>query len=297
MVNPLIFHRNKTPRGEPIAAWGDATILSSSIGLGWQGIQIEVGRGCGYHVEDYTYNGHCIALNLADEPLRQKYRDGSVWKSSRMPPLTFWINPEGRPVSYQHSNNIYCALCLVDGKFLDSVMGRHYELREGIGVADELLTHLLQALIAIIQDKKRRYTNEFANELIHAFVYALAAAHGNPASELSAKRGLTPSKIEILHSWLEKRVGDPMTIDLMASQVGLSTAHFAREFKRATGQTPWDYFIHLRLECARKLLVRGETGKNIAVLTGFSDQPHLSRLFRRRFGVSPSDFVKISKMN
>ena len=293
MIKPLIFHRHSLG-GDEIAAWGDATIVSSSIGLGWQGMQIEVGRGRGFHVEDYMVNGHYIAINLANEPLRQEYRDGLIWKSSVIPPLTFWINPEGRPFSFRHRNNMYCCLCLVDGKHLDAVMGQHYELKAGTGIVDDPLVHLIQAIIANIQDE-RRYSNEFAKELIHAFVYALAARHGNPAAGLPVKGGIAPGRMKSLLSWLEARIGDPLTIDAMASQVGLSTAHFSREFKHATGQTPWEYFLQLRLERARQLLEQGESVTNVALQTGFSDQPHLSRLFKQRFGVSPSSLAGTRK--
>lgn len=289
MIKPSIFHHNLLG-GDEIPAWGGATIISSSIELGWQGMQIEVGRGRGFHVEDYMVNGHYIAVNLSDVSLHQEYRDGLIWKSSAMPPLTFWINPEGSPFSFRHSNDMYCGLCLVDGKYLDAVMGHHYELRAGIGVVDEPLVHLVQAIIANIQDQ-RRYTYDFAKELLRTFVYALATRHGNPASALPAKGGIAPSQLKSLVSWLETRIGDPLTIDSMASQVGLSTAHFSREFKHATGQTPWGYFIYLRLERARQLLEDGESVTNVALQTGFSDQPHLSRLFKQRFGVNPSSIV------
>ena len=235
-------------------------------------------------------NGHSLAVNLASEPLRQEYRDGLIWKSSVMPPLTFWINPEGRPFSFRHRNNMYCGLCLVDGKFLDAVMGHHYELRAGIGVVDASMAHVIQAIIGNMQDQ-RRYTNEFAKELLHTFVYALATRHGDPAAELPAKGGIAPNRMKSLLSWLEAHIGDQLTIDSMASQVGLSTAHFSREFKHATGQTPWGYIIQLRLERARLLLEKGESVTNVALQTGFSDQPHLSRLFKQRFGVSPSSIV------
>ena len=81
MITPIIFHRDSLS-GDEIPAWGDATIVSSSVGLGWHGMQLEVGRGRGFHVEDYMVNGHHIAINLANEPLRQEYRDGLIWKSS-----------------------------------------------------------------------------------------------------------------------------------------------------------------------------------------------------------------------
>ena len=79
---------------------------------------------------------------------------------------------------------------------------------------------------------------------------------------------------------------------LMASQVGLSAAHFSREFKRSTGLTPWDYVVRIRLDRAREALMNGLCSATVASQFGFADQSHMARLFKVRFGVSPSAYVK-----
>ena len=76
----------------------------------------------------------------------------------------------------------------------------------------------------------------------------------------------------------------------MAERVGLSAAHFSREFKRSTGNTPWEHVVQLRLEGARQLLESGESASEAALRFGFSDQSHLSRLFKLKYGVTPSSF-------
>jgi AraC-like DNA-binding protein len=68
-----------------------------------------------------------------------------------------------------------------------------------------------------------------------------------------------------------------------------SQAHFSRSFKQAFGEPPHAYVVKRRLARACHLMVTSsETLSEIALSVGFSDQPHLCRLFRLAFGQSPS---------
>lgn len=74
----------------------------------------------------------------------------------------------------------------------------------------------------------------------------------------------------------------------MAAAAGLSTFHFLRRFKRATGTTPWRYLTDLRLAKAKSLLADpAQSVSGAALAAGFADPAYFSRLFRKRTGVSP----------
>lgn len=77
----------------------------------------------------------------------------------------------------------------------------------------------------------------------------------------------------------------------MAAAAGLSTFHFLRRFKRATGTTPWRYLTELRLARAKALLADpGQSVAGAAAAAGFADPAYFSRLFRRRTGQTPRDY-------
>src|SRR6267378_41988 len=70
-----------------------------------------------------------------------------------------------------------------------------------------------------------------------------------------------------------------------------STAHFSRSFKQALGEPPHAYVVRRRLERARHLMITSSASLSEKALSvGFSDQPHLCRLFRPAFGQSPSSW-------
>ncbi len=90
---------------------------------------------------------------------------------------------------------------------------------------------------------------------------------------------------------IEDRIAS-LTVGELAAVIGLSPAHFAREFKRATRETPHTFVLRRRLERARQLLIEGCPISEAAQRCGFSDQPHLTRAFKERYGLSPGVFVR-----
>lgn len=75
----------------------------------------------------------------------------------------------------------------------------------------------------------------------------------------------------------------------IASELGLSQWHFARQFRRTTGLSPFQFLIRSRVERARGLLRKGHAISEVAAITGFTDQSHTHRHFRRIFGITPGE--------
>jgi AraC family transcriptional regulator len=270
---------------------GEAATFVSSASYQWDGLLLEAGFRPAVHFDEVMVNGHRLMMNLADSELCFEIRGDGDWMPVRLAPLEFLINPEGGFLSVREMPDSRYASCTIDGKYLDSLAGCHFELDAGSGVVDPVLARLVQVLIAIVEDAAH-YSAPLAAEVIRAFVNAAAARHGHPAAELKVKGGIAPSQMTLLLGWLREHIHDPLSVGLMAAQVGLSAAHFSREFKRSTGLTPWDYVVRLRLDHARESLLSGNCSTTVASQFGFADQSHLARLFKARFGVTPAAFVK-----
>jgi AraC-like DNA-binding protein len=83
-------------------------------------------------------------------------------------------------------------------------------------------------------------------------------------------------------------LGDPLSLEQMASEVHMSKCHLVRCFQNAIGVPPHRYRTLLRLQRARRLLESGLSVAEVADATGFADAPHLTRSFREWLGVSPA---------
>jgi AraC-like DNA-binding protein len=78
----------------------------------------------------------------------------------------------------------------------------------------------------------------------------------------------------------------------IALELNLSESRFLHLFKD-TMQIPWrPYLLWRRLICAVQTLQQGKTATEAAYIAGFSDSAHLSRTFKKQFGLSLRDYQK-----
>jgi transcriptional regulator GlxA family with amidase domain len=105
----------------------------------------------------------------------------------------------------------------------------------------------------------------------------------------AASGGLAPWQMRKIDQYMREHLGQPLTLEALAELVPLSISHFCRAFAKTFGLTPHVYIIRLRLELAQDLmLTTREPLSQIALACGLADQAHLSKLFRRYFGETPS---------
>jgi transcriptional regulator of acetoin/glycerol metabolism len=100
--------------------------------------------------------------------------------------------------------------------------------------------------------------------------------------------GLSPSVTRRVRDYIEGHLDEKIRLDGLAALTGLSTDHFARAFHQTVGVPPHTYLLHRRLEHVEHMLRKTQAPlSEIALATGFSDQSHLARHFRRWSGMSP----------
>ena len=87
--------------------------------------------------------------------------------------------------------------------------------------------------------------------------------------------------------YLESVYDRNVTVAELAKVADLSLFHFLRAFQRQFGLTPHAFLNQLRVGRAREMILRGKPIAQAAVETGFVDQSHLTRWFKRLLGVTP----------
>jgi AraC-like DNA-binding protein len=83
----------------------------------------------------------------------------------------------------------------------------------------------------------------------------------------------------------------PVTLADLARASGLSRFQVLRGFVKATGFTPHAYLMQRRIDLARRLIARGSGLADAAAVSGFADQSHMTRLFVRKYGISPGAYA------
>ena len=105
----------------------------------------------------------------------------------------------------------------------------------------------------------------------------------------SARKEIAKS-IEFFHDHLNSE----FSLDEVASVADMSKFHFARVFKQETGKTPYQFFVDLKIQKAAELLKTGEFNvTDVCFMLGFKSHSHFTRVFSRKVGVAPSDYLNM----
>lgn len=103
--------------------------------------------------------------------------------------------------------------------------------------------------------------------------------------------GLAPHKLQRVLTVIEANLGTTMHVRRLAEAVALSPFHFARMFKKSTGQSPHAYITTRRMELAKKLLADPAISlSDVGGRVGFRTQAHFTDAFRRHVGTTPGRF-------
>jgi AraC-like DNA-binding protein len=112
-----------------------------------------------------------------------------------------------------------------------------------------------------------------------------------PAARIGrAARPQASHRFNAVIDFMRARLGDVLTLEMLAGVAGLSPFHFLREFKRAHDATPQQMLMALRLFDAKQRLAACEAPASVAAASGLTDQAHLTRAFVRRYGVTPGRY-------
>ncbi len=100
-----------------------------------------------------------------------------------------------------------------------------------------------------------------------------------------------PRWIEQARQLMRDRFTETLTLAEIAREVGVSPSYLAQMFHKHCFNTVGGYMRQLRLEFAcREMVASNASLCQIALAAGFSDQSHLTRMFKRRMGISPSQY-------
>lgn len=131
---------------------------------------------------------------------------------------------------------------------------------------------------------------EKARRLEDFLVEFIAAQAGN-ADEWPAVTAV-PEPLALVANWLDSHCMEQVRLDALSARAGYSPSHFIRAFKAHYGLTPHAYQINRRVQLGQRALKQGATSAEAALDSGFSDQPHFQRLFKRLLAATPGDYSR-----
>lgn len=95
-------------------------------------------------------------------------------------------------------------------------------------------------------------------------------------------------------NFLTENCAEQVSSEELEAVSGLDRYSLARQFRRVLGTSPHRYLVMRRLERARALMGEGMGLAEVAAFAGFADQSHLTRHFKKTYGMTPRRWVALS---
>ena len=173
------------------------------------------------------------------------------------------------------------------------LMQRKIELIPQFAIDDPVIQQLALALKTEIQTgcmSGRLYGESLGTALAARLVQNYAVS--KPSLEFKAK-GLPQSQLERVIDYMKANLTRDLSILDLATLTSMSESHFSRSFKQSVGIAPYQYLMQQRVERAKQLLKQQAISiGNIALNCGFSNQTHLTKVFRQMTGMTPKAYQK-----
>jgi AraC-like DNA-binding protein len=158
-------------------------------------------------------------------------------------------------------------------------------------VPDAQLADRVRVTHAVLESDADRLQKECALlETLGELIIRHASAPRPSHASLSASR--STAALRRVRDLLETEFARTITIGELAREAELSTFHLIRVFRAAFGLPPYKYLELVRIQQARRLIRHGFPLTHVVHATGFSDQSHLTRYFKRIVGVTPGRYAR-----
>ena len=259
------------------------------------GVAIQPHRGAEGDGPATTSDKHILVMG-SKHPSRFEIRRGVNHKASYIrQPGSLSLIPAGECPLIRAETEFSLVACAFDSGLvsaLNSELERpEGELRLQTNIEDPAARQLMTLLTADVKDgatTERLYTEHLTQALAVRMLFL-----GNQPKPPSNNTGTYALPRHLLRRVIERMhlFDSDLSLQALANESGYSRVHFVRMFRAATGYSPHSYLLNLKLERVQELLKNPSRSLiDIALDCGFSSHSHMSRLFRKIVGVTPSAY-------
>jgi AraC family transcriptional regulator len=242
-----------------------------------------------------------LVLVLAGTARVEERLLGREWEAADVSAGDFFLTSSDEPYEMRWQTHggetfevmhLYLGLPLIEQASRE-LLGEHVgpvRLRDVSGARDARVAFVMEQLRTELVEE-RSPSSLFARSLAQALAVHLLRSYLADIQPGRRVNALQAYKLRKVTDAMAAHLGAEFSLAKLARLAELSEYHFSRMFKRATGLSPSQYFIRLRMVRARHLLL--ETRRSVidvGLEVGYSSPSHFSQVFRREVGVTPSEF-------
>ncbi|MBS1370775.1 MAG: helix-turn-helix transcriptional regulator [Lentisphaeria bacterium] len=172
------------------------------------------------------------------------------------------------------------------------IRGRHSEVG-GVALAESQLRRAEELIGAMLIEQQRRNPGWGYFVRLHFMALFGLVCRAYPEEPEASEDEFERLTRVVDH--IEAHYAEPVSLDTLAALGGCSKCTLIRMFRRAFDSTPVGYLLEFRLERGREMLRKSSLPvTEIAMRNGFSDSNYFTKLFRRRYGMSPRACRKLN---
>jgi len=282
---------------DELPAWVPGELTVDSAPLGWEGVRI---RGYRYAALDVPIPGMRDYMVVAYKhgATQMNRRCTGDWRNERVARGCVSLLTHAAQSHWRWDEDIEVTHVYLSPETMARVAADAYdrhikevELRDVLRADDPVLVGIAASLAQESREAGlggRLYAEALRN---HACVHILRHYANVVFREPNRSGGLSHAQCRLLNQYLDENLDRNISLAELAGVVQLSVFHFTRKFRSEFGCTPHAYVMRKRIERAKTQLARGNIPlKVVAASSGFSDQSHMTRLFRRLLGVTPAEY-------
>jgi len=262
----------------------------------WPGIRLEHYRLRGGDLPEHCYREHVAMISLS-HVFRSELRTASGKRmSGALTRGSVCVLPSGSTHSASLEGNSEHLVLFLDPSLMQRVayesnLNDNFEVMERCTRSDNVISSVGMALLGEL-DSEGLSGRLYAESLANVLAVHLLRHYTTGADVVRPFRGgLSGQRLRQVKDFIAANYAEELRLGELAHEAGMSSFHFAREFKKSTGTTPHQYLIKFRIEQAKSLLAESEMPlTEVGLRSGFSHQSHFTRLFHRLTGMTPLSY-------
>lgn len=279
-----------------IPNWIPGEKIMDSSHLDWSGLTLK-----GYHYPDQETNiplmrDYMIVIYEGARAIMQR-SSGGPWHSDAVEKGVISLLTRAEQSVWRWDRPIRVKHIYVGHEIIEQTANQVFEkdidrvrIDDRVRAEDSIIPLYLKILEGELQGEgfgERLYIDSIRTQLAIHLLRHYANVEFRPPKPGS----LNPRLRRMMIEFIDQNLTENITLDDLAGLAGLSSYHFSRKFKADLGMAPHSYVLSRRIERAKRLLKSSRVPlKLVAVECGFTDQSHLSRVFRKFLGVTPNNF-------
>lgn len=253
----------------------------------WNGVRVHRAKVLPGRMLEHTANCHEVNISVSGNLTTQKSSSTGKTVITKGGAGNLCLTPAGQIIGAfweKPLDNVGILLApeFVKTTAVENRFSADFEFKEIYQDKDSLIQQIAFTLLA--ESKSETPAGKlYADSLIQTLTLHLLKNYSNAASvQESINGGLSGYRLRRVQEFISANLEEDLSLAQLAEVADLSQFHFARAFRKSTGQTPQHYLMEQRIERAKQLLSKNDLPiVEISLRTGFKNQSHFTTLFRK----------------